>query len=94
MNILSLILAAVLIEAIIETVKLALDGGIRWEHVASILLGVIVAAVYGLDLFALAGLETPLPYVGSVLSGIIFGRGSNYVADLLSKIKPGAAAVG
>ena len=50
-------------------------------------LGVLVSVAYGIDILALFGLKTIVPFLGNVISGIIIGRGSNYLNDLISKLK-------
>jgi hypothetical protein len=49
-----------------------------------------VAAVTGIllyhaDLLALAGLGSGLPFVGYAITGIVIGRGANYLHDLVSR---------
>lgn len=78
---------AVLVEGVITYGKEWFGGGkIHWQMVCSVLLGVTVAAAYGLDLPALAGLKAGVPYLGCVLTGILIGRGSNYVFDLIQAV--------
>ena len=58
-------------------------------------LGVLVSLAYKLDILASLGIISPLPFVGSIVSGLIIGRGSNYVNDFVSsfqKPKPLPAA--
>ena len=87
-----LVVAAILIEAIVETVKLAMDGGIQRWYVVAFGVGVTVSVVYGLDLFALVGFTSALlppvasSIVGSVLTGVVIGRGSNFVSDLIGRV--------
>ena len=47
--------------------------------------GVILCLAYNLDALADLGLGSRLPYVGQILTGIILGRGANYVHDFYSK---------
>lgn len=53
-------------------------------------LGVGVSLAYGVDILAGLGLVSPVPFVGQVISGLIIGRGSNYVNDFVSSLKPDA----
>lgn len=48
----------------------------------SALVGVVVAYSYQVDLIALLGLA-PQSVVGVVLTGLVIGRGANFVHDLL-----------
>ena len=78
---------AILVEGIVEYIKLA---SVRFAESAfvipvTIVLGVAVCTLYGCDILAVFGLITPVPYVGNVLTGIIVARGSNYVYDLIGK---------
>jgi hypothetical protein len=48
--------------------------------------GVILAVAYQADLLALVGLVSPWsPYVGYILTGLIIGRGSNFIHDLADR---------
>lgn len=54
----------------------------------ALVLGVAAALVYKVDILAqFAGLTTTFPYVGSIISGLIIGRGSNYLNDLVSLVR-------
>jgi len=44
--------------------------------------GIIVAAVFNLDgLNVVFGITSPVPFAGVVITGLVIGRGSNYVND-------------
>ena len=78
---------AVLIEALITYYKeFFAGGGSCWEMIASLALGIIVAIAYGLDLPANFNLNSQIPYLGNILTGVLLSRGSNYIFDLLSKL--------
>jgi hypothetical protein len=82
-----LIFLAVIVEGIITYIKeFFVKGRFKWELLISILIGVFVAVAYGVDIFALVGLNSFIPYFGSVLTGILISRGSNYVCDLVKSI--------
>lgn len=57
-----------------------------WQKIVSIVLGVVVAIGFGVDLFAMFGLTSTIPYLGTVLSGLLMSRGANYINDILAKI--------
>lgn len=59
------------------------DGKCKWKMLSSIILGIIVAINFQLDIFSFIGLESNIPYMSMILTGIIVGRGSNYVSDFL-----------
>lgn len=58
----------------------------KWQQVASLLIGELMAIGYQADLLKLFGLEAQIPYLGIVMSGIVISRGSNYVFDLIKKL--------
>ena len=80
---------AVIVEALIDyatTIFVMVDGKLKvsWKKLASIVLGIFLAIAAGADMLAGVGLAFKIPYVGMVLTGIFFSRGSNYVADLIT----------
>lgn len=78
------ICASIIVEGIIAYVKtFFVDGKIQWQIITSLVLGVVVALAYSLDLPALCGLESNIPFIGQVLTGILLSRGANYIADLI-----------
>ena len=85
------IFAAVLIEAVVTTFDNAYSRYAEWKFwvplVLGIGVGVLVAVNYGVDLFSYLGLEGKVPVIGAVLTGIVFGRGANYVSDIMSKVQ-------
>jgi len=83
----AVIYLAVIVEGMITYGKeIFVNGKIKWEMLISILIGVLVAVCYRIDLFALVGLNSTVPYLGSVLTGILISRGSNYIFDLIKTI--------
>jgi hypothetical protein len=47
--------------------------------------GILLACLYRVDLLALFGLHAIHPVAGWVLTGILAGRGSNYLHDLVDR---------
>jgi len=84
-----ILIGALLVEAVVETIRLIFDKTkpLTPAFVGALILGVTVCVVYSQDLFALAGLETKIPYIGSVLSGLILARGANAISDVLGKLR-------
>jgi hypothetical protein len=48
-------------------------------------IGVLLCLTYRADLLILANLNAPLPWVGFVITGILIGRGANFVHDFTSR---------
>lgn len=96
-----ILLLAVVVEAIVEYfIKPAVkpnpeaatmqpEPAVDWRGMAlrwvSALIGVGLCALYRADLLALLGLQCPLPVAGWVLTGLLIGRGSNFVNDFASR---------
>lgn len=80
---------AILVEAIIN-MTLGEIPTPKWvKLVASIVLGIGVCIVYKVGLIGLIGIEGGIPVVDWVFTGIIISRGSNFLNDLLTRIKGG-----
>lgn len=54
----------------------------------SLVLGVVVALAYNVDILAALGLVAHYAFIGSVVSGIMIGRGGNYLNDFITHFKP------
>lgn len=84
----TIIILAITVEALIEYVKLIfVQKAVNWKQVAALIMGVALSILAGTDLYALVGVGFAVPYVGSVLTGIIFSRGANYVSDFIGLIQ-------
>ena len=78
---------SILIEALITYYKeFFAGGGSSWEVVVSLTLGIVVAIAYRLDLPSYFNLNSRIPYFGSILTGILISRGSNYAYNLIGKL--------
>lgn len=74
-----------LIEGIITyTNSFFVSGNPHYQMFLSLLFGVSIAVAYKFDILKMINIESNIPYIGSVLTGIIFSRGSNYIHDVLS----------
>jgi hypothetical protein len=88
MELATILILAITVEALIEYAKLLfVDKAIVWKQVAALLIGVVLAVLAGVDLYRMVGVTFAVPYVGTVLTGIIFSRGSNYLADMVKKMQ-------
>ena len=78
---------AVLIEGIITyTNQFLVQENFCWQMALSLILGIIVAVAYKLDLPSYFNLKSDIPYIGCILTGILLSRGSNYIFDLIKKL--------
>lgn len=86
--ILGLVLLATFIEGLVTYLFGKDTENVRpWLAYVSLSLGVVAAIAYKIDIPAMAGLVSPFPYVSYVISGLILGRGANYLNDFLSIVK-------
>lgn len=87
MDYFGLIFLAIIVEGVITYVKeFFVKGNIRWEMVVSVIVGVLAASAYGVDVMAMAGMKSSIPLLGNILTGILISRGSNYVFDLIKAV--------
>jgi len=91
-----IIVSAVVIEAIIEYFNAIISKRFHPRYILSIIFGSVFAVLYGVDLLSILGLETTVPYVGMVFTGILLSRGSNYIAQFIKKasVKPSSILSG
>lgn len=84
----TIILMAIIVEGLITYAKTFFVGSKpQWQMLVGITLGVVVALVYNIDIFALLGITAAIPYVGAILTGILISRGSNYIFDLIKALQ-------
>ena len=78
---------AILIESLITYInQFFIQENFCWQMALSLVLGIIIALAYKLDLPAYFNLKSEIPYIGRILTGILLSRESNYFFDLFSKI--------
>ncbi len=83
------ILLAVLIEGTITYVlgESSENPSASWMRYLALVLGIAAAVAYKLDILAALGLPAAYPLIGYIATGLIIGRGSNYVNDFISKVR-------
>lgn len=81
------ILIAILVEAIWENIKMIWQNGkFSVDKIGSLVMSILVCVLVNIDMFSLMNLNISVPFVGSVLTGILVSRGANFVHDLINKI--------
>ncbi len=85
-NIALLLFLSIFVEGFIEYFVSNPDKKQPWLKYVSATIGIVVAVLYKADLFALFGLFSSYAYVGSILTGFVISRGSNYLNDFISRI--------
>ncbi|MEW5828341.1 MAG: hypothetical protein AB1846_05570 [Chloroflexota bacterium] len=89
LNLTQLTLVAFLVESLIQTFKPLYDKEKGWNKnsLLALAVGIVVSVATGFDLFELLGIEVQFPYVGSVLTGILASRGSNFLHDIFKFVE-------
>lgn len=87
-NISKIIAAAVLIESIITYFnQFFVSGTIPWQMVLSLTLGIIMSITYEFNLPECLNMQSHVPYVDWILTGILISRGSNYLYDMIGSLE-------
>ncbi len=79
-------------EYFFSDVLVALNIDTKYLRYIAAVVGVGLALTYGLDAInGLLGISPRLPHLGEVLTGLVLGRGANYVHDFYGKfVKEGS----
>lgn len=87
MAIASILFLATFIEGFVQ--YLFSKDGVAQPYLKYIALvfGVVLAVAYKVDIPSMLGLVTDYGIVNYILSGVIIGRGSNYVNDVVSAVR-------
>jgi len=84
MTIATILILAITVEALVEYFKLiVIEKTINWKQIAAIVLSVFLAVAANVDLYQILKINFIIPYVGIVLTGILFSRGANFFADFV-----------
>ena len=87
----TIIVAAVLVEAIVNIIKNIKEKETSWKYWASLGFGIVISILvsfnWSLDIFKMLGMPTgQIPYLGAILTGLVLSRGSNVINDILGLI--------
>jgi hypothetical protein len=96
---LSILILAAIVEAIVEyfiapmvkpeTENIKVPLQTDWRGMAlrysAAGIGVLLCILYDCDLLVVIGLTTPIPYVGAIVTGLLIGRGANYINDFVDR---------
>lgn len=88
-NLIGIVLLATMVEGLITYLFGESPEGTTRPYLryVSLALGVVAAVAYQVDIPAMVGLVSPLPFVSYVVSGLVIGRGSNYLNDILGLLR-------
>lgn len=84
---------AITVEALIQYSKTILEMLEKKQYktfatqLAAILVSVFICFAAGVDLCALMGISFMVPWLGTLLTGIVISRGSNYTSDFIKRLQ-------
>ena len=55
--------------------------------ILSALLGIMFAFMFQIDVFVIVGLDSSIPYVGTIVSGLIMSAGAPAIHELIANIR-------
>lgn len=82
-----ILLFAILVEGVITVIHNLKERYWDWQYWIALGVAIFAAIVYEIDLFESLGFNALIPFVGAVFTGIIISRGSNYVFDILKRVR-------
>jgi hypothetical protein len=84
-----ILLIAAFVEALVQTIKPVYDKEKGWnvDILVALAIAEVVCVGFGVDLFDAAGIKAVVPYLGSVLTGILLSRGANVVHEIIQIVR-------
>ena len=88
-----ILVLAITVEALIQYGKTILEMLEKKQYktfatqLAAILISVFICFAAGVDLYALVGVSFTVPWLGTLLTGIVVSRGSNYTSDFIKRLQ-------
>lgn len=86
-----ILVAAALVESLVETIKMLWQSGkFNASQALAIVIAVLICVLGNIDLLTLVGIPLGAKYAGPILSGIMISRGANgihYIIDTVKGIK-------
>lgn len=87
MEILTILIVAILVEALWENIKLIYqDNKINWQQLIILAISIAVSILTKINVFEILNIEI-IEIVGSMLTGILISRGANIFHDVFKKIE-------
>lgn len=78
---------AIIVEATITYInQFFVNGEFCYEMFLSIIFGIVISIAYEIDIPKYLNLNSRIPYLSNILTGIIISRGSNYIYDFMNKL--------
>lgn len=87
MEITTLIIIAILVEAIWENIKTIWENGLNVNRIGALVLSILICILAKVNIFEMVGIEITYNLIAFILTGIITSRGANFVNDLFGRIR-------
>ena len=79
---------AIIVEALVQYAKTIITMLENKQYKTfGILIAVFICFAAGADIFALMGISFSVHWLGTLLTGIVISRGSNYASDLIKRLQ-------
>ena len=86
-KLLVIVVVALIAESVWETLKMTWqEGKVSIDRIGALVVALVLSIGVRLDILSLLGINTTIPLLGVILTGILISRGSNFIHDLLAKI--------
>ncbi|MBS6504672.1 MAG: hypothetical protein KH415_24220 [Clostridium sp.] len=86
-KLLVIVMVALIAESVWETLKMTWqEGKVSIDRIGALVVALVLSIGVKLDILSLLGINTTIPLLGVILTGILISRGSNFIHDLLVKI--------
>lgn len=87
MELYKVLILALITESVWETLKFIWNKGkVSVDKIGAILIGILLSVSTGTDIMKLVDVPVSIPYVGTILTGILISRGSNFVHDIINNM--------
>lgn len=83
----AILFLATFTEGLTEYIFAGVEAAQPYLKYVALVFGVVLAVAYHIDIPAMLGLTASFGFVNFVVSGLIIGRGSNYVNDVITGIR-------
>lgn len=84
-----MLVLAMLCESVWQSIKMIYqkDKYLTISNVGALIVALLICISTNLDIFIIFKIDSSIPYLGIVLTAILLSRGSNFIHDLLDKMK-------
>jgi hypothetical protein len=87
MKFIALFLIAIIVEGVVEWIPAPENGKAAfWKRLFALVVGTVTCIATETDLFGMLGMAISWPFMGSILTGILVSRGSNFIHDFVGKL--------